>query len=329
MKKVGVVMTILLWLMATMVYARDLTSTHFIVRDPELGTGGGYQSSASYTMYSAGNTNVSGNLGTSASYIGRAGFLQYPQVTASVLSGVLTGSQVALTWTPSTAYDGYNVSGYKIGIGTASGGPYTLTPLSNSTTNYTYSSLTPGVYYFVVQTLDAYGSVIATSNEVTETIQESISFSISNNAISFGPLTTSGPRYATTSGGSSSLTPAHTIAASSNSTNGYSLYYNGSTLASGANTIAPATIAGSTIGTAGANQFALSLLASGSASVPTSYDQSSQNWNFTQNTLSTIASTAGPTTLATLNAYYLANAAVLAPAGTYSTTLTYEMTANY
>jgi hypothetical protein len=316
------------WLGSSVVYAADLTSAHFIVRDPELGTGGVYGTSASYTMYSAGNTNVSGNAGTSASYQLRDGFLQYPSITSGVLSGGVSGSTVSLTWTASTAANGFTVTGYNVGISTTSGSGYTYTNAGN-VTSYNYTNLTPGTYYFVLQTYDAFSNVIATSNEVTETIQESVSFSISNNSVSFGTLTTTGPRYATTSGGSASLAAAHTISASSNSSSGYTIAYQGTTLTSGSNTITPATITGSSTGTAGANQFALALLASGSASVPTSYDESSANWNFAQNTLSAIATTSGPTAVATLNAYYLANASTGAQAGNYGTTLTYEMTANY
>ncbi len=107
------------------------------------------------------------------------------------------------------------------------------------------------------------------------------------------------------------------------------MLYTGSTLTNGSNTITPATISGSTTGSAGSNQFALSLLSTGIASVPTTYDQTSSNWKFAANTLATIATTGGPTAVATLNAYYLANVATLAPSGTYNTTITYEITANY
>lgn len=328
MKRWATIFIIIVWLAGSMVYAADLTSTHFIVRDPAIGTGGGYQSSASYTMYSAGNLNISGAAGSSATYQGRAGVLQYPQVTSGTLASTLSGSDVSLTWNVSTAYDGFTVGGYNIGIATASGGPYTYTAIGN-VTSYSYTNLTPGTYYFVLQTLDAFSTVIATSNEVTQTVQESVSFSISTNSVSFGTLTPVGPRYATSTGGSGTLASAHSLSASSNSSSGYTIYYQGTTLAFGANTISPATISGSSTGTAGTNQFALALLAAGSASVPTSYDKSSSNWSFAQNTLSAIATTSGPTAVATLNAYYLANAGTGAQAGNYSTVLTYEMTANY
>lgn len=328
MKKALAAIIVIVYGLGTVVMAKDLTSTHFIVRDPSIGAGGGYQSSATFKMYSADNLNISGDGGSSATYKGRDGFLQYPYANSGVITPSVSGADINLTWTATSVADGYTVSGYKIGIATSSGGPYTFTTLGNVLL-YSYTSQNPGTYYFSLQTLDAFGNVIATSNEATATVLGTITFSLSANTISFGPLTSAGPRYATTSGGSSTITAAHTITASSNSSNGYTVVYNGGTLASGSNTISPATISGSATGTAGTNQFALSLLSSGSATVPTTYDESSQNWDFAANTLATIASTTGPAAAATLNAYYLANAATLAPAGAYSTTLTYEMTANY
>lgn len=328
MKRWGTIIIVILWIMGTTVYATDMTSAGFIIKSPELDTGGGYGSSGNFTMFGAGNTNVSGSAGSSANYQLKEGILYYPTITSGVLSGAISGSDVNLTWTASTANNGLVVSGYNVGISTTSGSGYSFTSVGN-VTSYSYTSLTPATYYFVLQTLDGLGNVIATSNEVTETIQESVSFSISDNSVSFGTLTPAGPRYATTSGGSGSLAAAHTITASSNSSSGYTIYYQGATLSSGPNSISPATITGSSTGSAGTNQFALALLAAGSASVPTSYDESSANWSFAQNTLSTIATTSGPTAVATLNAYYLANAGTTAQAGSYSTVLTYEMTANY
>ncbi len=328
MKRALLAIVIIAYSFGTIVLAKDLTSAHFIVRDPSIGTGGGYQSSGSFKLYSAGNLNISGDGGSSASFKGRDGFLQFPYANSGVVMPVVSGSDINLTWTATTVTDGYTVSGYNIGIATVSGGPYTFTPVGNVLL-YSYTNQTPGDYYFVLQTLDAFGNVIATSNEATATVQETLTFSLSANAISFGSLTSSGPRYATTTNGSSTVTSAHTITAASNASTGYTIIYNGSTLDSNGNTIAPATISGSATGTPGTNQFALSLLSSGTATVPTTYDQTSQNWDFAANTLATIASTAGPSATATLNAYYIANAATLAPAGTYTTILTYEITANY
>ena len=322
------ILIVLLSFGASFVSAQDLSSSHFIIRDPSVGTGGGYQSSTNFKLNSVGNLNVSGNGGTSATFMGRDGFLQYPLVKAGVLSATTIGSAINTTWTATTVADGYTVSGYNIGISTTSGSGYTFTSLGN-VLSYNYTGQVNGTYYLILQTLDAFGNVIATSNEVTAVVFDTIVFSISANNVSFGPLTPGGPRYATVSGGSNSLAAAHTISAASNDASGYTIFYTGTTLSSDGNTIPPATILGSPTGTPGTNQFALSLLSSGSASVPTTYDQTSQNWDFAQNTLATIASTSGPSAIATLNAYYLANAALLDAPGTYTTTVTYGITSNY
>lgn len=328
MKKIVTGLILLAYLAGSIAIAKDLTSPSFIVRDPSIGTGGGYQSSGSFKMFSAGNLNISGDGGTSTSFQGRNGFLQYPEVRSGVITPVVAGSTITVNWTATVVANGYAVSGYNIGIGTDSGGPYVYTPVGNVLT-YQYTNQIPGQYFFVLQTLDAFGNIIATSNEATATVDETLSFAISANAISFGPLTSAGPRYATVSNGSGTAAAAHTITAESNAPTGYTIIYSGSTLDSNGNAIDPATISGSTTGTPGTNQFALSLLSNGTATVPTSYDQTSQNWDFAANTLETIASTNGPSAAAVLDAYYIANADTLAPAGTYTTTLTYTITANY
>ncbi len=323
-----ILIAVILFSFSTVAFAQDLTSAHFIIRDPSIGSGGGYQSSPSFNMYSAGNLNVSGNTGTSASFKGRAGFLQFPEATSGILSATVSGSTINASWTASAAFDGYNVSGYNIGISQVSGGPYVFTSVGN-TLGHSYTSLPAGNYFLVLQTLDAYGTVIATSNEVTVTVLETLTFSLSANSISFGQLSVNNPRYATIATGSNSVTAAHAISASSNATGGYTVNYNGPTLDSGAGTISPATIVGSNSGAAGTSQFALSYSKTGGVTVSSPYDQASQNWNFVANTPSVIAATSGPTTADILSAYYIANIAPLTSAGTYTTTLTYEVTANY
>jgi hypothetical protein len=111
MKQLAIILTIAVWLLGSAVYATDLTSAHFIVRDPSIGTGGGYQSSGSYNLYSAGNLNVSGSIGNSTDYVGRAGFLQYPEADASPLAAVATGSEIDVSWSATSVADGYTVSG--------------------------------------------------------------------------------------------------------------------------------------------------------------------------------------------------------------------------
>lgn len=56
--------------------AADLTSTNFIIRDPVIGTGGGYSSSGSFQLFSEGHDSFS-DRNNSSSFLGRYGFLYY------------------------------------------------------------------------------------------------------------------------------------------------------------------------------------------------------------------------------------------------------------
>lgn len=150
------------------VFASDLSSSNFIIRDPVIGTSGGYSSSGSFTFFGAGNMNLSG-FNTSATFIGRYGFLYFPFVNGAVLGAITNVNNINLSWTASTAGVGFSVSGYRTGQSVVSGGSYSFTSVGN-VTSAIYASQPVGTYYFVVQTLDAFGAVIATSNEVSATI---------------------------------------------------------------------------------------------------------------------------------------------------------------
>lgn len=157
-------------------YATDLSSTNFIIRDPVVGTGGGYETSTNFKSFSSLNTLLSG-YNSSTSFIGKYGFLYFPFVTEAVLTAVANASTAELDWTASTAGQGWGVSGYNTGIATVSGGPYTYTSVGNVIT-YDYTELAPGEYCFVVQTLDDLGYLIQTSNEDCVTIEPVITFDI-------------------------------------------------------------------------------------------------------------------------------------------------------
>ena len=136
------------------VTASDLTSTSFIIRDPVVGAGGDYGSSASFKAYTSGDLTTIGQ-NSSASFIGRAGFLYYPYATQGAFSATANGSAVDLAWGATSAGLGWSVSGYSTGISSVSGGPYTYTSVGN-VTSYSYTGLTPGEYCFVLRTLDAF-----------------------------------------------------------------------------------------------------------------------------------------------------------------------------
>lgn len=326
-KVLGVVF-LLAFVYVPVVYSADLTSTSFIIKDPHVGTGGSYGTSTNFASFGSGDMTMIGR-GTSASFEGRYGFLWYPYVTQGTFTATPNGSQADLAWGASTAGLGWSVSGYKTGI-KPSGGSYSYTT-HGLVTSYSYTALTPGGYCFILQTLDAFSNTIATSSEQCITIQPVITFSISDSAVGFGTLSSVIARYATTSGGSNSNAVAHTMAASSNAPSGYTISYIGPTLTSGANTIAPATITNSATGTAGTNQFALSLSSSGSASITSAYNQSSGsgNWKFVASTNEPIASTSGLTASETFSNRYITNISSTTPAGNYSTAVTYVITGNF
>jgi hypothetical protein len=148
--------------------ASDISSTHFIIRDPSIGTVGGYQSSGSFKLYGSGNSIFSG-FGSSLSFMSNYGFLYFPFINSGTLSGSVNSSDMNLSWTPSTAGHGFTVSGYRIGKSSTSGSGYVYNTVGNVTT-VIYASQPAGTYYFVVDTLDGFGSVATTSNEIVLTV---------------------------------------------------------------------------------------------------------------------------------------------------------------
>ena len=188
------------------VYASDLTSTNFIIRDPVIGTGGDYGTSTNFKMFGSGNTLFSG-VDSSTSFIGHYGFLYYPFVTVGTLTATPVGAQVDLSWPASTAGGGWSVSGYNTGKASVSGGPYTYTSVGN-VTSYSYTQLAPGNYCFVVQTLDALGYVIGTSNESCATVAQVITFDLDTSvadgetstpySVALGTITTTDSRVSGT-----------------------------------------------------------------------------------------------------------------------------------
>jgi len=57
--------------------AEDLSSSSFTIKDPLIGTGGGYFSSASFGLFGSGDGVLTG-YNTSAGFIGQYGFLYFP-----------------------------------------------------------------------------------------------------------------------------------------------------------------------------------------------------------------------------------------------------------
>lgn len=162
--------------------------------------------------------------------------------------------------------------------------------------------------------------------------ETSITFSISDNAIGFGTLTSSGPRYATYDGlGSDTATSAHSITVYSTASSGFSLTYVANNLTSGASTISSATITNDSDGTPGTEEFAISASsATGIVSPSFGYDyQSGPDWNFSPSTTTEFASSGVATSSVNLDVYYLANISGATEAGSYETTFTYIATGNF
>ena len=189
------ILTILLFsfFLVSFAQASDMTSTSFIIRDPVLGTMGEYGTSASYELINSGDT-IFTNVSSSTNFIGHFGFLYYPQVTLGTLTATPVATQVNLSWPASVATGtlGWTVSGYNTGWSATSGGPYSYTSVGN-VTSYSYTGLAPGTYYYVVQTLDAFGNVIGTSNEASATVSQVITFDLDTYDTSSTSTKTSAP----------------------------------------------------------------------------------------------------------------------------------------
>jgi hypothetical protein len=160
-------------------------------------------------------------------------------------------------------------------------------------------------------------------------VSQSITFTISDNSIGFGNLTSANARYATgDASGSDSETGAHDIVVGTNAANGYTLTLDGDTLTSGLNTIDDigATNAASSAGT---EQFGVRFTATGgSGTVSAPYADS--GFAFDDASFpDAVASHTGASANTTYSARYLANITANTEAGAYTSTLTYVATANF
>jgi hypothetical protein len=164
---------------------------------------------------------------------------------------------------------------------------------------------------------------------VSATVAESLTFTISDNSIGFGTLSSSAAQYATgDTTGSASETEAHTLVVGTNASNGYTMTVNGATLTSGANTIT-AIGSSNTASSAGTEQFGLRMSASGgSGAVSAPYAASGFAFD-TAAFPDQIASASGSSANTTYSVRYLGNITAQTEAGAYTATLTYVATANF
>lgn len=237
------------------------------------------------------------------------------------------GQVITLTSGTDTITAGHCVE-IQIGSNATSGGSGS-TQITNPVTANTYLISIGGTF----ADSGSMSVAIITDDQVvvTATVDQALSFSISDNSIGFGTLTAGGTRYATgTSGQGTEPTNAHDIAASTNASGGYNITIVGNTLTSGANTIS-AISGGPTALSTGTEQFGIrTTVASGSGTVASPFNGSSGNYGFstTPTTPVNFASATGVSTT-TYNVNYAANISGSTEAGTYTATLTYVATATF
>lgn len=164
---------------------------------------------------------------------------------------------------------------------------------------------------------------------VSATVDESLTFTISDNSIGFGTLSASDDYFASgDTNGSATEAEAHTLVVGTNAANGYTMTINGATLTSGANTIA-AIGSSNTASSAGTEQFGLRIDESGgSGAVSAPYADTGFAFD-TAAFPDEVAAATGASANTTYSVRYLANITSSTEAGAYTATLTYVATANF
>jgi hypothetical protein len=159
---------------------------------------------------------------------------------------------------------------------------------------------------------------------------QTLSFSVSDNTIGFGPLSASAARYASgDTTGSASEVEAHQLIAATSATSGYIITVKGATLTSGANTVT-AIGASNTASSPGSEQFGLRMTATGgSGAVTAPYAASGFAYAADASTSSQVASVSGSSTATTYSVRYLANITATTEAGSYNGTFTYTTSGTF
>lgn len=177
------------------------------------------------------------------------------------------------------------------------------------------------------------GDVNAYTRKVCGTasgVPQTIAFSISDNTVGFGSLSPVQARYATgdTLGASADSANAHTISIATNASGGYVMTLTGTTLTSGANTITPigASAAASSVGS---EQFGLRIAVdSGTGAADSPYNGA--NWALDTGAFpDQVATGAGDSVTTVFGTRYIANTSAVTEIGSYSSVLTYTVTATF
>lgn len=166
--------------------------------------------------------------------------------------------------------------------------------------------------------------------QISATVSQTLTFSISDNSIGFGTLSSSAARYATgNEAGDTSEIEAHTLTVATNAASGYTTTVKGATLTFGSNTI-DAIGGTNTASSVGTEQFGIRLAATGgSGAVTAPYAASGFAYEATSSTTDQVAASTTASATTTYSVRYLANISTSTSAGSYSTTLTYVTTANF
>ena len=164
---------------------------------------------------------------------------------------------------------------------------------------------------------------------VSATVDESLTFTISDNSIGFGTLTSADDFFANGAGtGSATEAEAHTLVVGTNASNGYTMTINGATLTSGSSTIT-AIGSSNTASATGTEQFGIRATASGgSGAVSAPYAASGFAFD-TAAFPDEVAAATSASANTTYSMRYLANITAQTEAGAYTATLTYVATANF
>ena len=73
----------------------------------------------------------------------------------------------------------------------------------------------------------------------------------------------------------------------------------------------------------------MSITTDGNGTIPSAYQQASNNYSFVPSTTTTLMSETGPTAIETASVYYLCNIAATTLPGAYSTNVTYILTGTF
>lgn len=300
------------------------------------------------------NTSIAIKINTTSQTIATGTSSSTPVAATTTAWGFSRTSATVLTLTaPSSTSSPLPISAgstaaFEVMLGSAAGGANILTHGNTANTETLNIVTSPGDSQTIAMPIIANDTVV-----VTATVNPTITFSLTagglgtststqTNAVDFGALSSTVPRFATAgaaSGGSAtSTTAALDLNVGTNAASGYTLTFQAPTnLTDGSHPIPAAgvtTIAGSNTGTTGSGQFAMSGIGTGgSPTVPSPYLYSatsgSSDWKFATGTATTLASDAAPTSGDTVSVRYIANIPASQAPGNYAVTITYIATGNF